>query len=259
MTNKTDEELYDIVYGHSDEYIADAVEAAKLEFSSRNVAPETVCHLSTAVEKEKQLEEAPSARPTPAQAGWDVAWFMVHLALVYLIATDLTPWLGGWVQRSLLPELGWPKSVSGFQFLFSHLLVLSFVPAFVTGLANVRLRQKVVAYVWLVPGVLLGYKLVTFPTTSVFQSFQSHASSALHQYFGGGFLIPDFRNWQEFWSTTVNADAMRGMEQLHFTAPFYAGVAYSIAAWISSRIDVRSKLTTKFTAWEAAKFGPRQH
>ena len=126
----------------------------------------------------------------------------------------------GWVQGVLLPKLGWPKSVSQFQFLFSHLLVLSFVPAFVIGLANVRFRQKVAAYVWLVASAILAYKFLTFPTASV---FQSHAMSAFHRYFGGEFLIPEYRNWQEFWSVTAsNADMERGMTQLHFTAPFYA-------------------------------------
>src|SRR6266853_607149 len=130
---------------------------------------------------------------SPQAIVWKVLWFIVHLAVVYLLVTSLTPWLAGWVQGVLLPKLGWPKSVSQFQFLFSHLLVLSFVPAFVTGLANVRFRQKVAAYVWLVPSAILAYKLLTFPTASV---FQSHAMSAFHRYFVGGFLISEYRNWQ---------------------------------------------------------------
>ena len=198
-----------------------------------------------------------ATKSTPPQAiAWQVLWFVVHLAVVYLLVTSLTPWLAGWAQSVLLPKLGWPKSVSQFQFLFSHLLVLSFVPAFVAGLANVRLRQKVAAYVWLVPSAILAYKLLTYPTVSV---FQSRAMSAFHQYFEGGFLIPEYRNWQEFWSVTAsNADMERGMAQLHFTAPFYAGVAYSVARWIGARIDLRRKLTTKVAEWETAKFGPRQ-
>jgi hypothetical protein len=116
--------------------------------------------------------------------------------------------------------------------------------------------EKVAAYVWLVPGAILAYKLLTFPTVSV---LQGHAMSAFHQYFGGGFLIPEYRNCQEFWSVTAsNADMERGMAQLHFTAPFYAGVAYSIAGWIGARIDLRRKLTAKVAEWETAKFGPRQ-
>jgi len=198
-----------------------------------------------------------ATKSTPPQAiVWKVLWFVVHLAVVYLLVTSLTPWLAGWVQGVLLPKLGRPKSVSQFQFLFSHLLVLSFVPAFVTGLANVRFKQEVAAYVWLVPSAILAYKFLTLPTASV---FQSHAMSAFHQYFGGEFLIPEYRNWQEFWPIAAsNADMERGMAQLHFTAPFYAGVAYSIAGWIGARIDLRRKLTAKVAKWETAKLGPRR-
>jgi hypothetical protein len=188
--------------------------------------------------------------------GWKLVWFAAHVGMVYLLVTCLTPWLAGWVQGSMLPLLGWPKSVSQFQFLFSHILALSFVPGFFAALANVRFKQNVVAYVWLVPALVLSYKVLTFPTVSV---LQSHASSALHHYFGGGFSIPEYRNWQEFWSiTTANPDMERGMGQMHFTAPFYAGVAYSIAGWIGARIDLRHKLSTKVAEWEDAKFGPRQ-
>src|SRR5437879_2560350 len=59
MANKTDEELYDVVYGHSSDYTPNAVEIAKLEFSSRNLDAPTVSSLSTAVAGQKQAEEAP--------------------------------------------------------------------------------------------------------------------------------------------------------------------------------------------------------
>jgi hypothetical protein len=48
------------------------------------------------------------------------------------------------------------------------------------------------------------------------------------------------------------------MAQLHVTAPFYAGVAYSIAGWIGARLDFRRKLTEKIDALEDSKFGPRE-
>jgi hypothetical protein len=48
------------------------------------------------------------------------------------------------------------------------------------------------------------------------------------------------------------------MAQVHFTTPFYAGVAYSIAGWIGARTNLPRKLTTKVAEWKTAKFGPRQ-
>jgi len=40
-----------------------------------------------------------------------------------------------------------------------------------------------------------------------------------------------------------------------FTGPFYAGVAYSAAAWISLRMDLYKKVCNKLEAWEEWKFG----
>ena len=63
MLGKTDEELYDMLQGHPDDYTADALEAAKQEFSSRNLAPQSVENFNIAVEKQKQVEEAPLEWP----------------------------------------------------------------------------------------------------------------------------------------------------------------------------------------------------
>lgn len=58
MANKSDEELYDVLYGHSGDYTPDAVEIAKLEFSSRHLDEPVLKTISTAVEGRKQVEEA---------------------------------------------------------------------------------------------------------------------------------------------------------------------------------------------------------
>jgi hypothetical protein len=57
MANKTDEELYDVLYGHSGDYTLDAIEAAKQEFNSRNLNAPTLNTISTAVAERKQTEE----------------------------------------------------------------------------------------------------------------------------------------------------------------------------------------------------------
>jgi len=161
---------------------------------------------------------------------WRVLWFPLHLAAVYAIVNLATPWLSGWTRARLLPFFGKPTSSGGFEFLFSHLFAFSFIPAFLSGLINARFKHKAAQFVWLAPAAVLAYKFATFPASSV---LQNHFSSAFHEYFGGGFLIPEFRDWHEFWSIAgSNSDVTRGMHQLKFTAPFYAGVGYSAAAWI---------------------------
>jgi hypothetical protein len=63
MANKTDEELYDVLYGHSNDFTRDAVEIAQQEFSFRNLDPPTLSNLETAVEQQRRLEEAPLEWP----------------------------------------------------------------------------------------------------------------------------------------------------------------------------------------------------
>jgi predicted cobalt transporter CbtA len=63
MANKKDEELYDVLHGHPDDFTADAIEAAKEEFTSRDLTAPMLSNLSTAVEAQKRVEDAPLEWP----------------------------------------------------------------------------------------------------------------------------------------------------------------------------------------------------
>jgi hypothetical protein len=76
MANKTDEQLYDVLHGHPGDYTADAIEAAKQEFASRDLTSPALTSLSTAVEAQKQVEEAPLEWPLRI-----VAFFVSTVAL----------------------------------------------------------------------------------------------------------------------------------------------------------------------------------
>jgi hypothetical protein len=188
-----------------------------------------------------------------AAVGWQIVCFLLHLAAVYAIVHFCTAWLAGWTRGWLLPFLRIKtSSSSAMEFLFSHVLLFSFVPAFLAGLINARFHHRVAQFVWLVPAAILAYKLATFPAPSV---LQSQLSAAFHQYFGGGFLIREFRDWHDFWSIVdSNPDMARGLAQMTFTAPFYAGVGYSVAAWIGRRTDLNRKVAEKVKRWEQSKF-----
>jgi undecaprenyl pyrophosphate phosphatase UppP len=201
-------------------------------------------------------EQRPLAEHKPAKytaAGWQMLWFLLHLAAIYAIVKFFTPWLAGWVRGTLLPLLQQPTSSSRFEFLYSHIFALSFVPAFFAGLVNVRFKYKAAQFVWLVPTVILAYKFATFPAPSV---LQNQFALAFHQYFGGGFAIGEFRNWQEFWNIVEsNSDLRRGVAQMDYTAPFYAGAAYSVAAWIGHRTELSRRVADRVEAWERSRFG----
>jgi len=187
-------------------------------------------------------------------AGWQIFWFLFHLAVVYAIVNVCTPLLARWTRDTLLPFLQHPSSSGRFEYLYSHLFVFSFIPGFVAGLVNARFRHKAAQFVWLLPAVMLAYKFRTFPSPSV---LQGQGSAAFHQYFAGGFTIPDFRNWHEFLSIAgSNSDMARGRAQTNFTAPVYAGIGYSLAAWIGLRTELNRKLAERVTTWEESRFGP---
>jgi hypothetical protein len=158
--------------------------------------------------------------------------FVLHLAAVYLVVNVCTYAFAAWIYRTLLFALQIHTNLSSFEFLYTHLLFLSCVPAFATGLVNARFRHRVAEFVWIVPTILLLYKLATFPATGSVL-LESHSWPALHYYFGAGFLISEFHHWNEFTQLMSNPDMIRGIHQLRFTAPFYAGIAYSLAAALS--------------------------
>ncbi len=189
---------------------------------------------------------------------WEFLWFALHLATVYVLVHFATPWLAGWTYGKLLPFFQIHTSSSVWEFQFSHVFMFSFIPALIAGTVNARFKHKAALLVWIVPTAVLVYKLATFSSPhSVLYS--SPSSPVWHYYFGGDFLIPQFHSWREFWDAAgSNPDMARGMAQLTFTAPFYAGLAYSLAAWISMWLDLTTKVATRVEKLEESKFGPGQ-
>lgn len=185
--------------------------------------------------------------------GWHTLWFLIHLVAVYAIVNFVTPGFAGWIHGRILPLLHHPSSSGSFEFFFSHIIVVSVVPAFLTGLVNAKFRHKAAEFVWIVPVAILTYRFFTFPAPSV---LQSRLPAAFLEYFGGGFVVPEFNNWREFWAIVgTNSDMTRGMEQVRYTAPFYAGVAYSVAAWLGRRAQLSRRATQAVRRWEHSRFG----
>jgi hypothetical protein len=197
------------------------------------------------------MEDAPEADfPSPekswwqARIGWEALWFLLHLGAVYAIVEFCTPFLAGWIHGRVLPFVPNPSSASKFEFLFSHIFALSFIPGFLGGLINARFEHRFAQYVWVIPTAILAYKFATCPTQSV---FQNQLLDAFHLYFGGGFRIPEIRTWHDLRLIGATPDMRRGMAQLTFTAPFYSGIGYSLAAWIGLRTEINRKIVETVT------------
>jgi hypothetical protein len=58
MASKTDDELYDVVYGHPGDYMPEAIAAANLEFSSRKLDGPAISTLKSTATANKQIQEA---------------------------------------------------------------------------------------------------------------------------------------------------------------------------------------------------------
>lgn len=63
MADKSDEELYAVLHGHPENYTADALEAAKQEFASRNLTAPAMTTLNSAAEEQKRVEGEPLKWP----------------------------------------------------------------------------------------------------------------------------------------------------------------------------------------------------
>ena len=102
------------------------------------------------------------------------------------------------------------------------------------GLLNTGFKHRVAEFVCIVPALVLLYKLVASPKMGSMLA-QTSSWPALHEYFRKAFLIAESHNWTQFAQLFSNPDMVRGATQRTFTAPFYGGNAYSLAAMIGRR------------------------
>lgn len=159
--------------------------------------------------------------------------FASHLVAVYFSVKMCTPWLAGRVYDWVLPLFHHLSDGGRLQFLFSHLFVFSFAPAFAAGIINYKYRHKSASFVWIVPTAVLAYQFLTFSRSVL----ENQTAAAYHQYFAGGFIVPEYRDYRDAFALAAkNRDMVRGIEQLRFTAPCYAGIAYSISSFLSTRL-----------------------
>ena len=209
----------------------------------------------------ESIEELPiRSRATSPLVLWQVLWFCLHLAATNLVVHFFTPWLAGWVNRTLLPFLSYATSSDSYGLLFSHLFVFAFVPAFVAGLVNAKFKHKAAEFVWIVPAAVLVYELFAFQGAS--SVLDQNGFSAFHYYFGSTFLLPDVHTYgwgsKAYWEAVRSSpDVGRALAQLKFTAPFYAGVAYSLASWIGIRTDLTRRVSGAVNRWEEQRFGEK--
>jgi len=197
------------------------------------------------VMEEHEAQGADLQTENPVSSVRQSVRFLLHLAVVYGSVNICCPWLAGTIYSIVMPALGVARTGSSFQFLFSHLFAFSFITALVSGFVNAKYRHTVALFVWTIPALILAYKFATFPASVL----ESRFTAALHHYVSGTFSVPEFHDYHELFAYVApNLDARRGLDQFRFTAPVYAGIGYSLGAWIS-----KQGLLTKLFSFEKAE------
>lgn len=185
-----------------------------------------------------QLNTRLTARVHDARAvSITVGWYVFHLTVVYISVRVVTPWIAGRIYTWALPFVS-SANESDLGFLLSHIFAFSFIPALCAGLVDARFDCETAMFVWIIPSVILTYQCLILPAGIM----QSHVAVAYHEYFAGGFAVPRYRNYGEMFALVGrNPDILRGIQQLRFTAPFYAAVAYSLSG-VLRRFAIRKQV-----------------
>jgi len=177
-------------------------------------------------EKGAQQEEIDSlARRSglawPADAA--IGPFALHTAAAAICGVHLGPWLLSRWYVWMLPLTGRTIHIpTGNDHLQNFELVI--VPALVLGYLLARRFGRFAAYAWVLPTVVLAYKLLTFtePYASV---LAASGSMTRFKYF---FVIQ--RRIPTFTAGFGGVDPIRIAVQMTVVAPFYSGLAYSVGA-----------------------------
>jgi hypothetical protein len=135
-------------------------------------------------------------------------------------------------------------SMPGTDWYLQHFEVLTVIPGLVAGYINVARfalptlrnylhegRDSIAIWAWTIPTVVLLYRMLIYRAPSVL--FGS-SMTAIKYFFDIQKVMPTFAN-------PLASDPVRVWAQMSVTAPFYAGVAYSLGA-LSSQHALLSKL-----------------
>ncbi len=189
----------------------------------------------------------PDDRKPKSLPGFAVA-FGIHTVVVYTSAVHLSAWLVfhwfGWVA----PILQISVSVPATDWYLQHLEIVTIVPAVVLGYLNVTRffpvtirsyigevpSDSIAPWAWCIPALVLSCKMLLYhaPSSVLFGT----SMSPIKYFFDVQKSMPTMSN-------PFASDPIRVLEQMTVTAPFYAGIAYSVGA-LASKYRLLTKLRT---------------
>jgi len=149
--------------------------------------------------------------------------FAFHTTAATLCGVHFGPWLLSRWFVWILPIAGIGNGTSTGNDYLRHFELASIVPAFALGYVLSLYFPRLAIWAWVVPTVILLYKLLTFSDASASVLFSNPWSR--FSYF---FVIE--RSMPVFAPGFGGVDPVRVAQQMVVVAPFYAGLAYSIGA-----------------------------
>ncbi len=155
-----------------------------------------------------------------------VAAFGLHTLAVYLCAVHFAPWLISRWFAWIAPVLQVPTTTSPGNWYLQHLELASIVPAVFAGYIVARRPDSVATLAWGVPVLVLAYKMLRYQAPS--SVLIGSSMSAFGYFFDIQTSMPTLAN-------PTASDPVRALTQIIITAPFYAGVAYSLGALAAKR------------------------
>ena len=183
----------------------------------------------------------------------DAGRLAVHTLLVYVCALHLSGWLVSRWFVLIAPVLQISSSVRPEDWYLQHLELVTVVPALVVGYFNVfrfaptwlgrpregNLSSSVAPWACIVPTAILCYELITYRTPEsvlYYRSIYERCMQAVRYFF---VILPEA---PKMWNLSAS-DPVRVFAQMTVTAPFYAGIAYSLGA-LASKYDLLTKLSS---------------
>lgn len=157
-----------------------------------------------------------------------VGLFALHTAAAALCATCLGPWLAGRYVHWVLPLMGVSTPPNAMDFYLQNFAVATTLPALVVAYIICRKFPEFSSWAWLLPTVVIVFKLVTFSEPSPSVLVAGNPWHRLSYYF----------SIQRFWPTFYDArgsDPERVLEQVYIVGTLYSSIAYSVGAFAEKR------------------------
>ena len=154
--------------------------------------------------------------------------FALHTTAVPLCGIFLGPWLFSRWFVWILPLFRVSPAMPRADYWLQNLALVSIVPALVFGALIARYFEKLASWAWIVPTIILFYRLLTFTDANASVLASTDSWSRFSYYFVIQQHMPTFSR-----SFGLSGDPIRVAQQLDVTVPFYSGIAYSVGAQLT--------------------------